>query len=101
MAQGGADHMNAIHAWTAICGQQHGAIVAAAMAAVGQVPPEVFRDARERIENEIMIGPLVRPSQYLDGRCYKNAAGYVAILEALQTISEICRSSLAGEPAAR
>ena len=69
--------------YVAIVGEEHGAIVRAALTALATVPADVFDQAIHRIEVEMAIGPVTNPTAYAGGRRARNGEGWIDMLRVL------------------
>jgi hypothetical protein len=72
--------------YVAIIGEEHGAIVRAALTALATVPADVFDDAVHRVEVELAIGPVTDPSAYASGQRFENGRGWIEVLRALAAL---------------
>lgn len=58
-------------------------LVHQAMLALSMMNVEDLAESRRLIERETVIGPLLNPSAYLDGRRFDNALTYVELIDLL------------------
>lgn len=75
--------------WDALVGDGYGAALRIALQTLMLVPLEKLSEAVDRVNRETAIGPLTNPSAYLDGRRWKNAEDYAAILRATLTLRRL------------
>lgn len=74
--------MNANQVWDTFLGAGNGSLFRSAVQLMVMIPETAFTEAREKIETETALGPLVDPSAYVDGRRFDNARDYQKLLRA-------------------
>ena len=85
--------------WEAFFGVDNGgAFFRSSLHLLMLIPPAAFDTALERISTEATLGPLLRPSGYVDGRRFQNARDYEAVLRAAgdlrRTLERITQRSI-------
>lgn len=62
------------------------------------IPADVIEDAINRIEHAESVGPYVDPTAWLDGKKFRNAKDYKAVLIAVLTLRRLLPDNTTGNP---
>lgn len=81
-----SETMTADQVWDAFLGEGRGAIFRVALMGLLTIPIKQFDEAIERIHRETLLGPLINPTAYVDGRRFKNADDYIEVLQAARKL---------------